>query len=212
MLEKIKSELGTKFESLGLDKEVFDGVASLGVSTVTDESGIAGFVDKAEPMLKAFQKEVDRRVNGLVGDKQKLEADRLALEEKLKSAPKPPATPDVGQGGEKIPEYLKELINDVKGLKGDKIQEQQTKSKNELLDSAEKLMIEKGVDKKFVRKALNFVSIDEGETAETLADKGVAENNTLQSLYTPEVGAPRVPSGAGGKTLLEAYAESKGSK
>lgn len=213
MIEKIKSALKTKYQSMGFSDEAFNGVASLVSKIVTEESQIAAVVDGAEVSLKGFQSDVDRRVNAINGEKTQLEADKLALEEKLKESPKPPSTPQVGnEGDSKILEVVQELQKKIEGFETKQTQEQQLQSKNALLESAEALMIKEGVNQKFVRQALNNVELAEGETAETLGAKGVAEHNKLQSLYSPSAGQPYTSDDTGGKSIIELYAEKKGAE
>lgn len=198
MIEKIKSALKTKYPSMGFSDEAFNGVASLVSKIVTDESQIVAVVDGAESSLKGFQGEVDRRVNVINGEKTQLQADKLALEEKLKVTPTPPVTPVAGQEGDsKILEVVQELQKKIEGFETKQTQEQMLQSQTVLKDTAKKSMLEKGITESSCDEILKNVTISEGETVETLTAKGVEKNNHWQSLYTPQGGQVPQPQGGG---------------
>lgn len=60
MKEKIINALKTKYSNLGFGQKVFDGVASYLEKTVTEDSQIETVVTGVEPLLKAFQSDVDK--------------------------------------------------------------------------------------------------------------------------------------------------------
>jgi hypothetical protein len=64
MRQKIKAALQQKYVNLGLDEEVFEGVASA-VETFITEDTLANYVEGAESMLKKYQS---------IGDKSRREA------------------------------------------------------------------------------------------------------------------------------------------
>lgn len=196
MIEKIKSAVKIKFQHLGLSEEALNGAASLVSITVTEESQIAGIVDKMEPALKGIQSDVDRRVNVLNGEKTRLETDKLALEEKLKGITPSPTPPIVGEPDSKLAEQLKAMQETLVGLQNKQTQDKQRQEQSVISEAARKLMIKEGVDEGSCDVTLDLVSISEGETAETLAAKGVERFNSLQKHFTPGAGAPRTPDGS----------------
>lgn len=189
MIEKIKSALKTKYADKGFSEEVFDGVASLASITVTDESQIDAFVNNAEVGLKSFQSETDRRVNQIQSER-----DRLKNELESKQDPPEPPKPTGPTGNDDIPDYVKELQKKIEGLESQKQQEQQLQNQAVMKAEAKRKMIEKGVKESSCDEILDAISISEGETVDSLAEKGVEKNNKWQSLYTPEAGPVQNPS------------------
>ena len=60
MKTKILSKLKTKYSNLGFGEKAFDGVADYLSKTVTEESQIEAAIAGVEPLLKAFQGDVDK--------------------------------------------------------------------------------------------------------------------------------------------------------
>lgn len=60
MKEKIISLLKTKYSNLGFGDKAFDGVADYLSKTVSEESQIETAIDGVEPLLKAFQSDIDK--------------------------------------------------------------------------------------------------------------------------------------------------------
>lgn len=60
MKTKILSQLKTKYSNLGFGEKAFDGVADYLSKTVTEESQIEAAIAGVEPLLKAFQGDVDK--------------------------------------------------------------------------------------------------------------------------------------------------------
>lgn len=60
MKTKILSQLKTKYANLGFGEKAFDGVADYLSKTVTEESQIEAAIAGVEPLLKAFQGDVDK--------------------------------------------------------------------------------------------------------------------------------------------------------
>lgn len=60
MKEKILSALKTKYSNLGFGQKAFDGVATYLGKTVTDETQLETVIAEVEPLLKAFQSDIDK--------------------------------------------------------------------------------------------------------------------------------------------------------
>lgn len=74
MKERILAALKIKFKNLGFTDKAFEGVADYLAITVTEEAQIETAISGVEGLLKAFQGDVDKRVNEAVlkakGEKQ----------------------------------------------------------------------------------------------------------------------------------------------
>ena len=91
MKDKIKASLQQGYKNLGLSDEVFERVAQAAETFITDEAQIAPFVNNAKSMLQMYQSMADK-VRTTLSDKIKgLEADKAALEAKLKDGSANPA-------------------------------------------------------------------------------------------------------------------------
>lgn len=209
MKEVIKSALKTKFSNLGLSEAAFDGVATLIGITITEESQIAAVVDKAESSLKGFQADVDRRVTDLSGKNRELEAENLKLKENKPPVPTPPTTPIVGGADSETLELIKSLQETVKGITDRDVQDRTLKANSELMASAKAKMIEKGIESSSCDKILGMVGIAEGETVDTLSEKGVSEYNGLKQLFTPEGNGPIKPQNTDGKDAMASFMAKK---
>lgn len=84
MKQKILEALKQGHKNLGLNEEAFERVAAFGETFVTSEDGIADFVKKAEPFLKAEQSAADKVRSELNGKIKALEGEKAELEAKLK--------------------------------------------------------------------------------------------------------------------------------
>ena len=94
MKQKILEALKQGHKNLGLSEEAFERVAAFGETFVASEDGIADFVKKAEPILKAEQSAADKVRSELNGRIKALEGEKADLEAKLKGAePKPESEP-----------------------------------------------------------------------------------------------------------------------
>lgn len=100
MKDKILAKLKEKYKSLGFSDKAIDAVASYLEQSVKEESQIDESVNAAEPVLKAFQSDADRRVTDAVkaAEKKGGQTDPAKPEggdPKKEEPPTPPAdTPD----------------------------------------------------------------------------------------------------------------------
>lgn len=75
MKDKILAALKTKFQNLGFTEKAFGGVADYLAATVTEETQIETAIGGVEPLLKAFQGDIDTRVTSALA-KQKAEQEK----------------------------------------------------------------------------------------------------------------------------------------
>ena len=80
MKEKILENLKNKYSNLGFGQKAFDGVALYLEKTITDEAQIETAISGVEPLLKAFQSDIDKV-------RTEKSALQLQLEELKKAAP-----------------------------------------------------------------------------------------------------------------------------
>ena len=103
MKEKIIAALKTKFSNLGFGEKAFTGVAEFLATTVTDETHIETAITGVEPLLKAFQGDIDKRVSDAIA---KTKAE-------LKTDPPTPPKKDEPKPGDDTPAWAKDLIKKV---------------------------------------------------------------------------------------------------
>jgi len=210
MKEKIKSALKTKYASLGLSEEALDGAALLMSITITEESQIEAVVNGAEPSLKGFQADVDRRVTAISGKNQELEAENLKLKGTPPTPTPPAGTPPVAGGTDnQTLELIKGLQETVKGLQDANVQDKMSKNNNELMASAKAKMVAKGMDQSSCDKILGTINIAEGETVDTLYEKGITEYNGFKQMFAPEGITPFKPQSPDGKDAIESFMDRK---
>lgn len=106
MKEKILQGLKTKYKNLGFGEKAFDGVAEFLSHNVTEEEQIETSLQGVENLLKAFQSEIDNRVNTAV-DKVKKE----------KPAGGDPPKTEPENSKDDTPAWAKALIEESKTLK-----------------------------------------------------------------------------------------------
>jgi hypothetical protein len=84
--DNILSQLKTKFQNLGFSTKAFEGVAEYLATTVTEESQIETAISGVEPLLKAFQGDIDSRVTTAVKKREtELKAQQAATQQQQQS-------------------------------------------------------------------------------------------------------------------------------
>lgn len=66
MKEKILAALKIRYKNLGFTDKAFEGVAEYMAATVTEEDQVESAIGGVEGLLRAFQSDVDRRINDAV--------------------------------------------------------------------------------------------------------------------------------------------------
>lgn len=90
MKGKILTQLKTKYANLGFGEKAFDGVADYLSKTVTEESQIETAISGVEPLLKAFQGDIDKvRTELSTKTKELEELKKKSPEPEKKDPPKP---------------------------------------------------------------------------------------------------------------------------
>jgi ASC-1-like (ASCH) protein len=84
-----------------------------------------------------------------------------------------------------------------------------SKNNSELMASAKAKMVAKGIDQSSCDKILGTVNIAEGETIDTLAEKGITEYNGFKQMFAPEGVTPFKPQSPDGKDAIESFMDRK---
>ncbi|WGQ15581.1 hypothetical protein [Sphingobacterium faecium] len=113
MKDKLLSALKTKYKNLGFGDKTFSGVADFLATTVTEEDQVETAISGVEGLLKAFQGDVDTRVNSAVA---KAKADNKGGEITQ------PAKETLG-GDDPVLKLLQEMRQDITTLKSEKQQD-----------------------------------------------------------------------------------------
>jgi hypothetical protein len=102
--ENILTALKTKYKNLGFGDKAFDGVADYLSITVTEESQLETAIGGVEPLLKAFQGDIDKRVTDAVAKKER----ELKAAQTPATPPTPPAQPANQQ--DEVPAWAKAMM------------------------------------------------------------------------------------------------------
>lgn len=195
MKTKIADALKTKYKNLGFGDKAIDGVAEFFSKSVTKEEDIDATVTGAESLLKAFQGDIDKRVNdAITAAKAKWQDDHKPEPPKTDPAPKP-------TGDE--PEWLKPLIKRLDTMDGrfeamernNTMQGQHTKIKAKLNDAKvpeiyyTKLMAGKAFnDDAEMDQFTNELVTGWEEVRQNLADQGLGQAHKPFAGGTPKDG------------------------
>lgn len=197
MKEKIVAALKTKYSNLGFGAKAFEGVADYLAATVTEESQIETGIAGVENLLKAFQGDVDKRVNDAVA--------KAKAETPKPGDPKPAETP---KPGEEMPAWAKTLMEKVEGF-------EKGKSKETLGQKAAAALKAKNIPEAFSKISLKNLSIDKeddldawvNEIEESFTDFQKTSNqsrfdnavNPLESAASPDSIKQDIKNWAAGK-------------
>lgn len=137
MEEQILSALKTKYKNLGFGEKALSGVAAYLAQTVTEENGVEPAVTGAEPLLKAFQSDIDARVTSAV-EKAKKELHKPA---EPKPADPKPAEP---KPGDDMPAWAKGLMDKFEAL-------ERREARSSLVGKAKAKLAERKIPESFLR-------------------------------------------------------------
>jgi len=115
--ESIISALKTKYTNLGFSEKTFAGVAEYLEATVTDETQIETAIAGVEPLLKAFQGDVDSRVTAAVKKKEQ----ELKASQRKTPQPKEPEAPS---DDAEMPAWAKQMFSKLETLEKKETQAQ----------------------------------------------------------------------------------------
>lgn len=113
MKAKIKAALQQKYANLGLEEEVFEGVASA-VETFVTEDSMSNFVDGAESILKKYQSMGDKARSAKQDADKRIAALQAKLDEAIASQKKDDDN-DGGNHGDDVSTLIKNAIQESLG-------------------------------------------------------------------------------------------------
>lgn len=155
MKERILAALKIKFKNLGFTDKAFEGVADYLATTVTEEAQIETAISGVDGLLKAFQGDVDKRVNEAVL--------KAKLEKQPEGGEDPNKVKEPVKGDEEAPTWAKSIIESNKTL-ADKLNklegENISKTRQQQLDAIVGKLPET-LRKPYSRISLNDKSDDE---------------------------------------------------
>lgn len=202
MKEKILAFLKTKLT--GVQNAYLEGVSHQLATTITEESQIetvcnAGLIAALQASALYSQQEGDRRATSATDTAIKGYEQKYNLKEGKSISPADPPKPDLT-----IPDSLKPIMDKIAALEAKDALAQKKAASDALLSEAAKLAKGKGAaNEKLLAKALKLVTVDEGVTADQIADKLLLEYNDFQSAVVGEGSVPSIPS----KQLTDAEVE-----
>lgn len=112
MKAKIKAALQQKYANLGLEEEVFEGVASA-VETFVTEDSMSNFVDGAESILKKYQSMGDKARSAKQDADKRIAALQAKLDEAIASQEK--GNEGEGNHGDDVSTLIKNAIKESLG-------------------------------------------------------------------------------------------------
>lgn len=196
MQNKYLSALKTKYASFGLSKEALDRVALQRVKTIANEDEIDTDIassDTAMLIMKEMQGSADAQRNRAAQIQKELDD--------LKKNQSPEPTPQPQPQEQEFAKQMKAMMDVVMGMKAEMEAERKKTQTDMVLAQAHEVMKKNGCTNDFIRAAtLEKVVVDEGDTAESIAEKykSVYDQNCKAAFgegYVPPRG-----NGNGGET------------
>lgn len=196
-MKNILAQLKTRYKNLGFSEKSFEGVSTYVGATIKDdatEDEIKTIIDGVEPLLKAFQGDIDSRVNTAV-EKAKKEAAK-----KISGEPDPEPEPD----DKDTPAWAKKMFDQNKALAEKIASFELGQNKKTLTEKLHSKLTEKKIPLTFAKGR----SIDKEEDIETIASE--IENDYLevkQGLINDGLSGATTPlegKGAPDKTKIHA--------
>lgn len=193
MKDKILAFLKTKLS--GVQNAYLEGVSIQLATTITEESQIetvinAGLIAALQASALYSQQEGDRRATTATETAIKGYEQKYNLKEGKLISQEPPKPTDTI-----ITDQLKPIMDKLAALEAKEQQASKIAATDALLSKAAKLAKGKGAaNEKLLTKALKLVTVDEGVTAEQIADKLLLEYNDFQSAISGEGAIPSIPS------------------
>lgn len=189
MKAKILEALKTKYSSYGLSSKAFDGVAEMISKTITEESQIDSAIDSVEPIVKAYQSDVDKERSA-----------SAKLKKELEDAKKQPEPKKDKQDVEEpeIPAYMAKLLERLDNQ--DRLLQQMAGEKVHAskLEQINSMLKEKNVPETFSSPALHGRTFGEDFNVEELvsyieagynAHKDATANESFAGGKAPEKGS-----------------------
>lgn len=136
MKTKIADALKTKYKNLGFGDKAIDGVADFLSKSVTKEEEIEATITGAEPLLKAFQGDIDKRVNDAIAKEKARWQEEHKPEDQSKTDPAKKTEGDEPEWLKSFKAEMAEIKTELKGFKQDHtMQGQHAKIKAKLNES-----------------------------------------------------------------------------
>jgi hypothetical protein len=193
MKEKILAFLKTKLT--GVPNTLLEGVSNQLATTITEESQIetvinAGLISALQASAQYSQQEGDRRATTATETAIKGYEQKYNLKEgKSISQNEPPKT-DLAN-----PDPLKPILDKIAALEAKDALAQKRVANDLLLSEATRVAKGKGAaNEKLLAKALKLITVEDGVTADQIADKLLLEYNDFQSAVVGEGAMPSLPS------------------
>ena len=162
MKEKIANALKTEYANLGLNTEVFNGVASMLEKTITDESTIKASI--TEPYVADLLKSIQSTQDRLRGEKSTVLKDFEAYKK---------LHPEVGKEETHTDDPAIETLKaEMAEMKTQLLEARESERKAKLLEAVRKQMRDGGSTNDYILKQVTRdVAIGADDTAETLAER-----------------------------------------
>jgi hypothetical protein len=168
--EQILTALKTKYKNLGFGDKALAGVAAYLATTVKEETGIEPAITGAEPLLKAFQSDIDTRVTNAI---------KAAKDEQKKQEQKPEPEQKPEDHKDEPPAWAKGILDRLDAF-------EKKESRASLISKAREKLAEKHIPETFLRgrsldieteadidKLVNTVETDFTAFRQDLVNQGV---------------------------------------
>ena len=202
MRDKILAFLKAKLT--GIPNAFLEGVSNQLATTITDEAQIetvcnAGLIASLKTAADYAQQEGDRRATTATDTAIKGYETKYNLKDGKSAAnnqsDKGNQNQNQNQNQDEVPSYLKPFLAKLEAIEAKEALAAKANANKALLESASALAKSKGAgNDKLLTKALKLITVEEGVTAEQLADKLLSEYNDFQSVLSGEGVVPQFPS------------------
>lgn len=204
MKDKIKVALKTRYTNLGFGEKAFEGVADYLTIAIKEESEIDNIVNGVENLLKAFQSEIDGRVNTAV---EKAKKEKQEGGQTQQTATQTNQTDDTPAWAKSLIEANQNLTAKIAAIEGSHVSKTRQQTLSEKLKDAPKPFSDK-ILKDFQR--MQFASDEDFQTYLTETENDINSavqefaNNGLTGVSKPFV------SGATANSSIEAAIKKHG--
>lgn len=200
MKDKILAFLKAKLT--GIPNAFLEGVSNQLATTITDEAQIetvcnTGLIASLKTAADYAQQEGDRRATTATDTAIKGYETKHNLKDGKSAAnnQSDKSNQNQNQNTDEVPSYLKPFLAKLEAIEAKEAITAKANASKALLDSASALAKSKGAgNDKLLTKALKLITVEEGVTAEQLADKLLSEYNDFQSVLSGDGAVPQFSS------------------
>ena len=200
MRDKILTFLKTKLS--GVPNSFLEGISNNLATTITDEAQIetvcnAGLIASLKTAADYAQQEGDRRATTATDTAIKGYETKHNLKDGKSAAitQSDKNNQSQNQSSDEVPSYLKPFLAKLEAIEAKEAITAKANASKALLDSASALAKSKGAgNEKLLTKALKFITIEDGATAEQLAEILLSEYNDFQSVLSGDGAVPQFAS------------------